>query len=327
MSEDCRHLPGDVANGLRAGGTTGPAVRPAERGRDLRSRLLALFVAGFAAVAGGCGAASGDGDGPAAAQQATSTDLTCFFGDGLDGYNNITIDSSGYSADFESPDPATVYVTDNSGTTFGQDFWAYNSQVPLVLTLPTSPYADSYSGCSVEVGPHNDVQDWYFAEVIESSGQTQAEDEEPPADEIEADDSYADSFVNEAVSGRGSPRGFPTSVDDYRLSYEDSVTTRAFETGVRQVFDVPATMNGCAGQRFFVRWSAREDYTIEATWVYPGPPDEPVFEPAGGTAAGSAGFMISYGCTQPAFRLIEAPGPGNLTDVTVEYQVWEPAVQ
>lgn len=156
----------------------------------------------------------------------------------------------------------------------------------------------------------------------------------PPNDnsawpDVAAADTYASSFSNDAVAAGASPPAFPTEVAGYELSYEDKVTSRAFEGSTREVSDLPATMNGCGQQRFYVRWrSLATGYTLEATWVYQAMEagGEPVLESAGGTASGNAGWMSSYGCTQPGFRLIESPGPGNLTDVVVEYQVWKAAV-
>ena len=147
--------------------------------------------------------------------------------------------------------------------------------------------------------------------------------------DLAASDDYASSFANGADSAGASPPEFPTQVEGYDLAYQEALDpSRAFWQQPNPVWGFPATMNGCAQQRFYLRWRPLdENAQIQATWTYNG---TGTIEPDGGEATGKSGWMSSYGCTVPAFAVVghdTYTGPGNpITDVVVELQVWTPTV-
>ena len=163
----------------------------------------------------------------------------------------------------------------------------------------------------------------------------------PPNDDpawpdlTDADD-YASSFANRASPEDTTPPDFPSEVVGYRLASTETLTSRAFTGSLNQVYEVVATMNGCANQRFYLRWrTLNQEMSVKAVWTYPrlldakGELAEPVVEEQGGSAMGKSGWMSSYGCTIPAFEVADHPysGPGEpLTDVVVELRIWTPSV-
>jgi serine/threonine protein kinase len=114
---------------------------------------------------------------------------------------------------------------------------------------------------------------------------------------------------------------FPDEVTGYSLSDENRDTVRVF-TGEKEwqtLQDFPATMNGCAEQRFYVRWRSLDPSAeVEATWLSD---DGSVV--LSKVVRGSAGWQSSFGCGQPAFRLHKSRGGSALTDVVVDVQRWE----
>jgi hypothetical protein len=78
-------------------------------------------------------------------------------------------------------------------------------------------------------------------------------------------------------------------------------------------------MSGCSDGRFLVRWRAVDNLSVQAAQV----DDE---GKVGKQVAGSAGWMDLDACSAPAFKLPDAfPDGGNLEDVTVEIQEYQPA--
>ncbi|GLZ40776.1 serine/threonine protein kinase [Actinokineospora sp. NBRC 105648] len=125
-----------------------------------------------------------------------------------------------------------------------------------------------------------------------------------------------------SVKAGASPPAFPTKVDGYTLVDTIKDTPRAF-TGTEwtTVTDFPLTMNGCDRQRFYIRWRAlNREAVVESTLL------NAADEVAGDTAKGTAGWMSSDGCGQPAFRMPAAAGESTLTDVVVEAQRWEASI-
>ncbi len=130
----------------------------------------------------------------------------------------------------------------------------------------------------------------------------------------------------EARSANSTPPTFPDHVEGYALSHEWRETIRAFEGEEwSTIFEYPATMNGCGLQRFYVRWrTVNVNAIVEATLLDSG--GEIVLVTP---ASGGAGWMSSYGCGQPGFRMngtVDPDDMSNLTDVVVEVQQWEAAV-
>lgn len=353
-----RGRPGTLLSPIRAGVGWGVASLAAKRRTvealsiEVRFTVLTWRIVGlllFAPLLGGCVGNVERAEPDSARQSAPGTSTPAgedsSGGVGKAGAEDDWQDAlSEAVAERTSTDPATVEANcrllDNSGVVDGDTY--VDSQRELIdivgtgvdVEAPARDYADLIEDSWGVVEVPLDVT---YADVLRVVGEallvpclSRSDGSQAPDDaQREAsgpESEYADSFANEAFSSGEVPQ-FPTVVDGYRLSYKDSVQSRAFDFTTRQVFDLPATMNGCGNQRFYVRWRAPAEYAVEAIWTYPGPtPDEPIYEPAGGSATGSAGFMSSYGCTQPAFRLIDAPEPSNLIDVTVEFQVWVPAV-
>jgi hypothetical protein len=127
----------------------------------------------------------------------------------------------------------------------------------------------------------------------------------------------------EAVPAGGKPPAFPDAVEGYSLNREWRETVRAFE-GMEwaTVYEFPATMNSCGLQRFYIRWrTANEQATAEATFLS-STGDIVLEDPV----AGVAGWMSSYGCGQPAFRMKSSADESTLTDVVIEIQQWEISV-
>lgn len=132
--------------------------------------------------------------------------------------------------------------------------------------------------------------------------------------------------ADEARPAGTAPPPFPESVEGYALSNEWRETVRAFEGEEwSTIFEYPATMNGCDMQRFYVRWrSVNPAAIVEAALLTS--TDEILLV---GPARGGVGWMTSYGCGQPAFRMIgtvDTANESNLTDVVVEVQQWEISV-
>ena len=125
-------------------------------------------------------------------------------------------------------------------------------------------------------------------------------------------------IVNEVCPPSELP-AWPEYFDGYRFLREESASVRVFGgQGLATVVDFPATMNGCAHQRFFVRWRALGGQSVAASLV--SAPDRITVESA---AYGSAGWMSSHGCGQPAWELLH--DDSSSIDVQLTWQVWIPA--
>lgn len=99
-------------------------------------------------------------------------------------------------------------------------------------------------------------------------------------------------------------------------------TVRAFSNQWSTDFEFPATMNSCGQQLFTIRWRS---LNLDVASSLVSSPDEIVLEKSLEPAV--AGYMLSYGCGQPAFKLPAIASNANkLTDVNVEYQVWIPKI-
>ncbi|MBQ0905783.1 hypothetical protein [Micromonospora sp. U21] len=124
-------------------------------------------------------------------------------------------------------------------------------------------------------------------------------------------------IVNKVSAPSESP-AWPEHFDGYRLLREESGSVRVFGgQGLATVMGFPATMNGCAHQRFFIRWRTLGGQSVAASLV--SVPDLITVEPA---AYGSSGWMSSDGCGQPAWELIH--DDNSLVDVQLAWQVWIP---
>jgi hypothetical protein len=81
-------------------------------------------------------------------------------------------------------------------------------------------------------------------------------------------------------------------------------------------------MNSCGQQLFTVRWRS---LNLDVASSLVSSPEKFVLEKSLEPAV--AGYMLSYGCGQPAFKLPAITSNANkLTDVNVEYQVWIPKI-
>jgi predicted Ser/Thr protein kinase len=148
-------------------------------------------------------------------------------------------------------------------------------------------------------------------------------DPAPPAQPAQALWPRQEEFLDVAESG--SPPSFPNEVEGYRLVDFRDQTVRAFTGEQWSTFmDFGHTMNGCANQRFLVRWRSLDpDAVIESTRGYD-PEEFPDVREA--PVAGSAGHMAMFGCEQPWLRQRSAQGGSTLVDVVVEVQRYEPRV-
>nr|WP_240742261.1 hypothetical protein [Micromonospora zingiberis] len=124
--------------------------------------------------------------------------------------------------------------------------------------------------------------------------------------------------INEACAPSALP-AWPDHLDGYRLLREESGSVRVFAgQGLATVVDFPATMNGCAHQRFCIRWRTLGGQSVAASLV--SMPDLITIEPA---AYGHSGWMASHGCGQPAWELVQEDN--SLVDVQIAWQVWVPS--
>jgi hypothetical protein len=133
------------------------------------------------------------------------------------------------------------------------------------------------------------------------------------------------------VAAGATPPAIPAAVQGYARSgpvVDDQI--RAFDQGQASLlFDFPVTMNGCSDHYFTLRWRAvnttaevlvghGDVNTVDGTTAIADLSPEP---PA------AAGFISGFGCDQPAFAQQGAAGDGStLTDIVVEYQVWNVSV-
>lgn len=128
--------------------------------------------------------------------------------------------------------------------------------------------------------------------------------------------------MSEGVLRTGKPPPFPTSVPGYRKHDQFTVTHRAFEHQQFQpVHNISATMNGCAQQRFYVRWR-----TLSGGAVQPGYVPVPMTRVWMKGTPGATGWMAGDGCHHPAFNNVRPEGSDIFDDVIVEVQVWYAAV-
>ncbi|GIG93168.1 hypothetical protein [Plantactinospora endophytica] len=125
-------------------------------------------------------------------------------------------------------------------------------------------------------------------------------------------------LVNE-TGPAGSLPDWPQSFPGYNLGVQGNTTVRVFggEGGLATIPGFPATMNGCAHQRFLIRWRSLGDVPIAASLV--SAPDLITVEPA---AYGTAGWMSSHGCGQPAWGIVH--DDSRIEDISVTWQVWVP---
>ena len=99
-------------------------------------------------------------------------------------------------------------------------------------------------------------------------------------------------------------------------------TVRAFSNQWSTDFEFPATMNSCGQQLFTVRWRS---LNLDVASSLVSSPEKFVLEKSLEPAV--AGYMLSYGCGQPAFKLPAIASNANrLNDVNIEYQVWIPKI-
>lgn len=97
------------------------------------------------------------------------------------------------------------------------------------------------------------------------------------------------------------------------------VTEGRFFTAVGDLPVRTASYDECRAQRFYVRWMALDpDAVVEATFV-----DEHVRTVQNRPVRGAAGWQSSYGCVQPALRILPPAGANPASaDILVETQVW-----
>ncbi|MEU7612328.1 hypothetical protein [Micromonospora sp. NPDC049204] len=125
------------------------------------------------------------------------------------------------------------------------------------------------------------------------------------------------SVINQVCDPSALP-AWPDHFEGYRFLREESGSVRVFAgQGLATVVGFPATMNGCAHQRFFIRWRTLGGQSVAASLV--SVPDLITVETA---AYGPGGWMSSHGCGQPAWELVQ--DDGSLVDVHIAWQVWVP---
>ena len=106
-------------------------------------------------------------------------------------------------------------------------------------------------------------------------------------------------------------------------------TVRAFDGGTTLIANFPVTMNGCNLRFVTVRWSALNTglpVVIGRGDVNTVDGATPIgdLSPA---APAEAGFFSGNGCQQPAFSAVGTAADGsNLTDIVVEYQLWDATI-
>lgn len=126
------------------------------------------------------------------------------------------------------------------------------------------------------------------------------------------------STINEVSVSSGTPE-WPQTFTGYRFDREGSAGLRLFSgKDITVITDFPATMNGCAHQRFFIRWRSLGDRSVEASLV--STPDLITVHEA---VTGSSGWMASHGCGQPAWKFLE--DENSMADIQVNWQVWVPS--
>lgn len=110
---------------------------------------------------------------------------------------------------------------------------------------------------------------------------------------------------------------WPVSYPGYRYDSEGSTSVRIFGgQGPAVVDGFPATMNGCAHQRFFVRWRTLGEEQVRVQVVA-----SPDLIPIAEVAEGSAGWIASHGCGQPSWTIA---AESQIVDVHVRWQRWVP---
>lgn len=125
---------------------------------------------------------------------------------------------------------------------------------------------------------------------------------------------------NQVVMGSAPSPTFPISLAGWRLSDSWSELPRVFSDGGWTDLsgpgeaDFPSTMNGCADQRFLIRWRA-VDSTAKLEAGIAG----------GGSVTANAGWMGIDGCEMPRIQVVSFDDGASLTDVTIDVQRWVPA--
>ncbi|RIW39881.1 hypothetical protein D3H59_30140 [Micromonospora endophytica] len=119
-----------------------------------------------------------------------------------------------------------------------------------------------------------------------------------------------------ARSGPDRP-DWPSTWPGYRFDRSGDGIIRVFGGPDSALIDgFPATMNGCAHQRFFIRWRALGGHQVTAMLV-----SMPDLIPMADPVSGTSGWFASHGCAQPSWSW---PDSEILVDVQVSWQVWVP---
>lgn len=130
-------------------------------------------------------------------------------------------------------------------------------------------------------------------------------------------------YTLKAADGPMEPPAFPAAPAGFVVSSSSSstvtITRGRYFTAVGRLPVRTAAYDVCRRQRFFVRWLAVDPAAVIAATLV----DERVSTVQNRPVHGSAGWMSTFGCVQPALRIAPSTlGPGSAT-VIVETQVWQ----
>ncbi|MBK6871030.1 MAG: hypothetical protein IPG94_06450 [Kineosporiaceae bacterium] len=130
-------------------------------------------------------------------------------------------------------------------------------------------------------------------------------------------------YTLKAADGPMEPPSFPAAPAGFAVTSSSTstvtITRGRYFTAVGKLPVRTAAYDVCRRQRFFVRWLAIDPAAVVAATLV----DERVSTVQNRPVHGSAGWMSTFGCVQPALRIAPSTlGPGSAT-VIVETQVWQ----
>lgn len=121
--------------------------------------------------------------------------------------------------------------------------------------------------------------------------------------------------VTNVVAAPSALPQWPDTMVGYEMQVTGTATVRVFaDAAPVTIPEFPATMNGCAHQRFLIRWRTFGGARVSAQLV-----STPDLVPDSQPAIGTAGWISTHGCLQPAWSNLSAD---SLEDVVASWQVW-----
>lgn len=207
-----------------------------------------------------------------------------------------------------------------------------NDTAADVTSEPTTSTAASVEPADEPVGSDDVVPPSSEPVADDSAGGEDMEDDDAGeiAKVMESVGDLSVGPVNIVLPVDVSPPAMPTSLDGWRQSGAlESTEVRVFEgEPYSYPSDLGATGNRCGDLIWTARWRiANPDVLVRAGVEY----EELVrthydsditYNPT----PGGAGFISASICETPVFTWESTTGEGNLADVLIEYQFWEPAV-